>query len=1565
VGLSLRLLASSFDDVTPSSSEEILSLTSDLLVEGFVSASSGQISLSETDLHVRGAQDLFLKRTYVPPRILGRYDDNDKSDRFALSRALSQLETKGWVTNPHLWAGYNRHSKYFQVCDPQGFVLEFQIRGNRGVLKTSSHGCSNLRGGEPNSAADIRNIELWVDKDEARVVWPDGTQRFYHKKDARTYWLEQEVLPNGKIVRYEYKNRLLAQITSSDPVGKYTYASITRDHAHHYSGSDGSKAELTYERRKIEGKIKVEKGRIEASFQFPVMTKAVNPFYSNTIGYDNRTLLNSYDAKAYPLSCSYFQIKDTPSRIQTFTTPSGSSTFAYDPAIAGKRGGSTTVTYADGAQTIYRFNKILLLEAIENWFEGKLVNKKTFEYDSKQHIKIIETRDCDGKILIAKHFECDLAGNPTVEITEGNFGTFTIRRGFDQNRIVFEDRDDGLQTKWTYLGTTWLITSKTIYERDEKLTPVKEEDFLKPGKQIRKITYHYDAANNLYLVEEEGRTKLSYILYQTVPHLHRVEWEEMVDWKGNAVYKIHYEYDHWGNTNEEQHYGSDGKLSYTIQRTYNEKGELLDETNPVGEKAIYKWDARGRCYYEEPISNGLAITRTFDAKGRLKALAENDRETTFEYNSSDLCIEKIDPLGYITTYDYHPVHGKPELILYGVNESLSSMKAQGKVIPTSRVGKVALLKPESKTEIKYDAWGRETEVWDSYDSLTHKEYNSYGSPAKVTHPDGGIETSTHRPNCLIESHIDADGLKTSYTYDTLSRLKEKTIGAYTTYFEYDNYDLKKITDAEGFITVFEYDLLGRKIEATNGQRVSKYGYDSLGFLAWEERGKRKIKYTNDALGRLRKKSVDEILHTSWGYDRGGNINSIQRGGVTTFKYDAHNRLIEETSPEGYVTTIEYEKEPKVLLKKITDPRKIETKETYSPQGNLLKKEVAGKIVETFEYDQTFRLAKRDHIVFGYTQNGYKKSMTEAGKRSTKWTYTAGDRLLTEEKPDGKILKHEYDDQCRLEKVGSRKFRYDALNRIVGSTHFTRTLDRFGNIKREEWTNGLWIESDYDDWDRPIERRLPDSTRIQYEYEGPFLKEVIRLSNEGKKLYSHTYKDFDARGNPQFETGMIETKREYNLSGRRKLCQNPYFQETVEYDPAGNVSVKGNTTYTYDTLGQMTSESKHFTAQYDVRYNLSEFNGHQVMLDTLNQIEGLPCDLNGNLSKEGFVYDEFNQLIEADSEPYVYDALGRRISKGNTTFLYIGDEEIGAYEGTQPKEIKVPGLTDPIAIEIKKKPYAPIMDVQGTIRLLIDPTTAEIAFKNECDAFGFGLTDVIPYAYAGKRYDAETGLVYFGKRFYDPSLRRWLTLDPMGPADHSNLYQYVFNNPFYYRDPSGENILGFFCGIGQIALGGAIMISGAALEIVTLGGYTFALGFHEAVGLALMTSGCAFATYHAQDISLPAFRSRNTPDPPMPTSKNKQKEGPSRPKPPIPIPDINSKDKSRQSSGTLQKQVEQNKAPKSIDRIDRGRGEYEKDHVHFKDGSALNYDGSWKHGEKLLTRDEIQWMTKNGWVPPKE
>ncbi len=48
----------------------------------------------------------------------------------------------------------------------------------------------------------------------------------------------------------------------------------------------------------------------------------------------------------------------------------------------------------------------------------------------------------------------------------------------------------------------------------------------------------------------------------------------------------------------------------------------------------------------------------------------------------------------------------------------------------------------------------------------------------------------------------------------------------------------------------------------------------------------------------------------------------------------------------------------------------------------------------------------------------------------------------------------------------------------------------------------------------------------------------------------------------------------------------------------------------------------------------------------------------------------------------------------------------------------------------------------------------------------------PFQFAGKEYDNETGLYYFGARYYDPSIGRFITVDPI--LSDTNPYAYAEN-----------------------------------------------------------------------------------------------------------------------------------------------------------------------------------------------
>jgi RHS repeat-associated protein len=63
------------------------------------------------------------------------------------------------------------------------------------------------------------------------------------------------------------------------------------------------------------------------------------------------------------------------------------------------------------------------------------------------------------------------------------------------------------------------------------------------------------------------------------------------------------------------------------------------------------------------------------------------------------------------------------------------------------------------------------------------------------------------------------------------------------------------------------------------------------------------------------------------------------------------------------------------------------------------------------------------------------------------------------------------------------------------------------------------------------------------------------------------------------------------------------------------------------------------------------------------------------------------------------------------------------------------------------------------------------------------------SYTGKEHDYLTGLSYFGARYYDPQLGRFMSTDPIGFVESSpmsfNRYAYANNNPYRYVDVDGR------------------------------------------------------------------------------------------------------------------------------------------------------------------------------------
>ncbi|MBP1990486.1 SpvB/TcaC N-terminal domain-containing protein [Paenibacillus eucommiae] len=113
-----------------------------------------------------------------------------------------------------------------------------------------------------------------------------------------------------------------------------------------------------------------------------------------------------------------------------------------------------------------------------------------------------------------------------------------------------------------------------------------------------------------------------------------------------------------------------------------------------------------------------------------------------------------------------------------------------------------------------------------------------------------------------------------------------------------------------------------------------------------------------------------------------------------------------------------------------------------------------------------------------------------------------------------------------------------------------------------------------------------------------------------------------------------------------------------------------------------------------------------------------------------------------------------------------------------------------------------------------------------------------YRYSGKERDEESGLYYYGARYYVPWLGRWLSCDPGGLMDGPNLYVFVRNNPIVHIDPNGMWTW------KQAAIVAAVVTVAVVVTVATAGAGAIAVSAAAAAvgGTAAGATGAAAVTF---------------------------------------------------------------------------------------------------------------------------
>jgi RHS repeat-associated protein len=221
------------------------------------------------------------------------------------------------------------------------------------------------------------------------------------------------------------------------------------------------------------------------------------------------------------------------------------------------------------------------------------------------------------------------------------------------------------------------------------------------------------------------------------------------------------------------------------------------------------------------------------------------------------------------------------------------------------------------------------------------------------------------------------------------------------------------------------------------------------------------------------------------------------------------------------------------------------------------------------------------------------------------------------------------------------------------------------------------------------------------------------------------------------------------------------------------------------------------------------------------------DLNGNLLSEHslggtnriFSYDDENELTSvwvtnAWQSQFVYDGkMRRRIERdyswngsswtqtNEIHFIYDGNVVIQerdinnlpkvTYTRTGGSLLARSDNTQMIIGSSSAHAYYHA-DGNGNVTMLINSFQA-VAAKYLYDSFGNTLSMSGPlagantYRFASKEWNDNAGLYYFGRRYYDPMLQRFVNRDPIQESGGLNLYGYCGNNPVSLID-----ILGLDC-----------------------------------------------------------------------------------------------------------------------------------------------------------------------------